>query len=185
MAKHLDKELELFRAAVKDAKPIRPAHRVMPPAPRLPPVPVQGLVDERDALAELTHGPWPDDATIETEAEATYVRNGLPRDIVRKLRRGQWVIQDEIDLHGATRAIARVMLADFLRECARRGLRCVRIVHGKGLGSKNREPVLKGKVRNWLVQKDEVIAFTQARAQDGGHGALIVLLRPTTPAGAA
>ena len=94
------------------------------------------------------------------------------------LRRGVWAIQAQLDLHGLRRDEARERLAGFLRESGRAGLRCVRVIHGKGNGSPGREPVLKGKVRSWLVQKSEVIAFAQARAQDGGHGALLVLLRP-------
>jgi DNA-nicking Smr family endonuclease len=96
---------------------------------------------------------------------------------VRKLRKGRWAIQDEFDLHGMRRDEARQALADFLREVTRRGLRCVRIIHGKGLGSVNKEPVLKGMVHKWLVQKDEVVAFCQAKAADGGSGALVVLLK--------
>ena len=72
---------------------------------------------------------------------------------------------------------AREALAHFLHAANRRGLRCVRVIHGKGLGSINKEPVLKNKVRNWLMQKDEVIAFCQAKAADGGSGALVVLLK--------
>jgi DNA-nicking Smr family endonuclease len=101
--------------------------------------------------------------------------------VVRKLRRGVWAIQAQLDLHGLRREEARERLAGFLRASVRDGLRCVRVIHGKGNGSPGREPVLKGKVRSWLVQKSEVIAFAQARAQDGGHGALLVLLRPSRP----
>ena len=96
----------------------------------------------------------------------------------QKLRRGEWVIQDHLDLHGARVDEARELLAGFLREALRRGFRCVRIVHGKGLGSKDKVPVLKGKARVWLAQREEVIAFCQARPAQGGSGALVVLLRP-------
>jgi len=108
-----------------------------------------------------------------------FLRPGLPRDILRKLRRTHWVIQDVLDLHGLTGDEAAEATAEFLAECKKRGLRCVRIVHGKGNGSPGREPVLKAKVRSWLVQRAEVLAFAQARASEGGHGALVVLLRPT------
>ena len=96
---------------------------------------------------------------------------------MRRLRRGHWVLDDQIDLHGARRDEARTLLAAFLRDCIKRNMRCVRVVHGKGHGSVGRQPVLKGKVRGWLMQKDEVLAFCQARAADGGSGALLVLLR--------
>ena len=88
------------------------------------------------------------------------------------------MLQDEIDLHGLRSDEARERVAEFLRDSARAGLRCVRVVHGKGLGSPGREPVLKAKVKSWLVQRSEVLAFTHARPADGGHGALIVLLKP-------
>jgi len=89
------------------------------------------------------------------------------------------VLQDEIDLHGLRSDAARERVADFVRDSARAGLRCIRVVHGKGLGSPGREPVLKAKVKSWLVQRSEVLAFAHARPADGGHGALIVLLKPT------
>jgi DNA-nicking Smr family endonuclease len=92
-------------------------------------------------------------------------------------RRGHWAIQDAIDLHGLTSPEARTLLAEFLASCVRRGLRCVRIIHGKGLRSKNREPVLKRKVAHWLMQRDEVLAYCQARRTEGGGGAVVVLLK--------
>jgi DNA-nicking Smr family endonuclease len=96
---------------------------------------------------------------------------------VRKLRRGGWVIQAEIDLHGLRRDEARERLGAFLRDATRLGLRCVRVVHGKGNGSPGREPVLKQRVQRWLVQTATVLAYTQARAAEGGSGALVVLLQ--------
>jgi DNA-nicking Smr family endonuclease len=114
---------------------------------------------------------------LDTDHELSYARAGIGPDTLRKLRRGHWVIQGQLDLHGMRREEAREALAEFLRNAVKRGLRCVRIIHGKGLGSVNKEPVLKSKVRSWLVQKEEVIAFCQARAADGGAGALVVLLK--------
>ena len=105
------------------------------------------------------------------------MREGIGRDVLRKLRRGHWVIQDELDLHGMNREQAAVAVAEFLRRCLRRGLRCARIVHGKGLGSRNREPVLKGLLRKWLL-REEVAAYCQAPAAEGGSGAVLVLLKP-------
>jgi DNA-nicking Smr family endonuclease len=96
---------------------------------------------------------------------------------VRQLRRSRWVVQSELDLHGMTRVEAREALGIFLKECLRRRFRCVRVVHGKGLGSKNREPILKGKVRAWLTMRDEVLAFCTAPQAHGGSGAVVVLLR--------
>ncbi len=98
-------------------------------------------------------------------------------DVIRKLRRGEWVPQDKVDLHGLRSDEAREALSEFLRRSVRNGVRCVRVIHGKGIGSPDKLPVLKGKVRSWLVQKEEVIAFVQAREALGGAGALMVLLR--------
>jgi DNA-nicking Smr family endonuclease len=92
-----------------------------------------------------------------------------------------WVIQAQIDLHGLRSDDARTQLSAFFRDASRLGFRCVKVIHGKGNGSPGRQPVLKGKVRSWLAQKNEVLAFTQARASDGGHGALLVLLRSSSP----
>ena len=155
-----------------------PAHgRVVHPRPKLKPIPVQRLRDERAALADSLsdHIAW--DIGTETGEELVFLRNGLSRQTVKKLRRGHWVIQDEIDLHGLTTVEARALLAEFLNGCKRSGARCVRVIHGKGLRSRNREPVLKAKVANWLMQRDEVLAFCQARHADGGSGAVVVLLK--------
>jgi DNA-nicking Smr family endonuclease len=96
---------------------------------------------------------------------------------MRKLARGNFSVQDEIDLHGMTVPEAKEALHDFIGECESRGYTCVRIVHGKGLGSGNRGPVLKGKVNKWLRQWNAVLAFVSTRQIDGGTGAVYVLLR--------
>jgi DNA-nicking Smr family endonuclease len=101
---------------------------------------------------------------------------GVAADVLRRLRTGQWAVQGQVDLHGHTRDQAREALTQFLHHAGKQGWRCVRVVHGKGHGSPGRQPVLKGKVRNWLVQRQEVLAFAHARGPDGGAGALIVLL---------
>jgi DNA-nicking Smr family endonuclease len=141
------------------------------------PVARQSLADEQAALEQSLSDEFSVETLMETDEELSFARNGIGQDTLRKLRRGHWVIQSQLDLHGMRTDEAREALAAYLREAGRRGLRCVRVIHGKGLGSVNREPVLKRKVRNWLVQKDEVIAFCQARAVDGGAGALVVLLK--------
>jgi len=99
--------------------------------------------------------------------------------VTAKLRRGEWAIQREIDLHGLRVDEAREALSAFVQGAQRAGLRCVRVVHGKGLGSPGRAPVLKGKVHGWLIQKKEVLAFVQAQPLQGGAGALLVLLAGT------
>ena len=167
----------LFRSAVGDAVPLRtPSRHTRAPAPG-PAVAVQSLLDEHAALAESRDALLDPEDALETGEEAVFLRDGLSRQVLRKLRRGHWVVQDQLDLHGMTRHEAREAVAAFVREAVRRARRCVRIVHGKGLGSKNREPVLKGKVRLWLAQREEVLAFCQAPAAQGGSGAVLVLLK--------
>jgi DNA-nicking Smr family endonuclease len=169
---------DLFEKLFSNVTPL-PAHgRVVHPAPRRKPVPEQRLRDERAALADSLsdHIAW--DIGTETGEELVYLRNGLSQQTLKKLRRGHWVVQAELDLHGHTTVEARETLVQFLNACRRNGARCVRIVHGKGLRSKNRKPVLKTKVANWLTQRDEVLAFCQARQVDGGGGAVMVLLKP-------
>ncbi len=173
-----DADRDLFHEAVRDAVPLRRSDRQdRSDRPTLPPVPVQSLLDEHDALAESTAGEFDPDAGLETGEEASYVQAGVSRQALRRLRRGHWVVQAELDLHGMRQPEARQALSDFLGGCLRRGHRCVRIVHGKGLGSVNREPVLKGRVRGWLARRSEVLAYCQAPATQGGGGALLVLLR--------
>ncbi len=170
-------ERELFRAELDDVVPLTPHGRVLLSPIKLPPVPLSLFHDEREVIHASLHDPIRWDADTETGEETSYVRPGIARQTLRRLRRGDWVAQAELDLHGLTRLEAKRELADFLFECKRRGARCVRVIHGKGLGSKNREPVLKLHVRHWLMQRDEVLAFVQARPVDGGGGAVMVLLK--------
>lgn len=176
-AEQAEREANLFRLSVGAVQPLktkaRVLHKVAPPEP----VAHQHLRDEQAALAESLSDEFNAMSLLDTDDTLSWQRDGIGPDIVRKLRRGHWVIQAQLDLHGARREEAREHLAEFLRNSVKRGLRCVRVIHGKGLGSIDKQPVLKAKVRNWLVQKDEVLAFCQARAQDGGSGALLVLLR--------
>ena len=166
-----------FRDAVADVEPLARTERHAPVVPPPPPVPLQSRRDERAALAESLHGPISIDDALDSGEELVYLREGLSRQVLRRLRRGHWVVQDGIDLHGMNRVSAAEAVAEFLRSSAARGIRCVRIVHGKGRGSMNREPVLKAMLRKWLPRRDEVLGFCQARAAHGGGGALLVLLR--------
>ncbi len=166
-----------FRKAVADVRPLKKIRRAIPLRPPAPPVPIQTLRDERAALVESIERPVTPDEALETGEELAYLRDGLSRLVLRRLRRGHWVVQAELDLHGMNRDEAHASVAEFLRAAAQRGRRCVRIIHGKGHGSKNREPVLKAKLRNWLMPRDEVLAFCQAPPHEGGGGALLVLLK--------
>ena len=170
-------DLAAFRAAVADARPLPASDRVHLGGPMPAPRPLQRLADERAALHESLHGPITLQDRLEGGDEPSYLRAGLANSVLRDLRRGRWVIQDEIDLHGLNREQARELLAGFLARSLRHGVRCVRIIHGKGLGSPGREAVLRRLVRGWLMQKIEILAYCQAKPQDGGEGAVIVLLR--------
>ena len=168
---------EEFRRATAGVAPLAAPRRIAPRRERPAPVPQQSRRDERAALAESLSGPLSVEDAIESGEELVFLRDGLSHQLLRKLRRGHWVVEDNLDLHGMNRIEAAASVAAFLRRCLTRRLRCVRIVHGKGLGSRNREPVLKGKLRKWLAMRDEVLAFCQAPAADGGGGAVLVLLK--------
>ena len=172
-------EANLFRASVGEVQPLTTPPKAKSAPPKPAPTPVQREADERQVLVEAISDDFDPESLLDTDDELSWQRPPLGADVVRKLRRGHWVLQDELDLHGARSDEARELVGDFLRDALRRGLRCVRVIHGKGLGSKDRQPVLKGKVRKWLMQRDEVIAFCSARAADGGSGAVVVLLRAT------
>ena len=170
-------DLHLFLEAVKGARPLEAKVRVQPKVKKPKPVPKQFLRDEKQALRDSLSDDYIPAFEMESGEELLYLRDGQTPNILSKLRRGFWVVQAQIDLHGLVSDEARLYVADFLNICKKRNIRCVRIVHGKGLGSRNREPVLKHKLRSWLMQRDEVIAYAQAKPEDGGSGAVIVLLK--------
>jgi len=169
-----EKRDDTFRDAMHDVRPIRAPNRVEPYRAPAPPVPAKRHEDERAVIEELARSIVDDDTEI--EEDASYLRPGLPRDILRRLRRTHWVIQDDLDLHGLNSEDAAIAMAQFLAEARRAGLRCVRIVHGKGLRSRGREPVLRGRIRKLLARRDDVLAFVEPRPIHGGSGAVVVLL---------
>ena len=154
----------------EDVDPLPETKRAELPRERPAPYPRQTRLDEKATLQESLAPFSPDDA-METGEELLFVRPGVSRQTLRKMRKGHWVVEAQIDLHGLDRHQAHAETEEFLKKAKKRGLRCVRIVHGKGLG------VLKGKLRKWLPMKNEVLAFTQAPAAQGGGGALLVLLK--------
>jgi len=166
----------LFHHAVGAAAPLPASDRAELERPRPAPQPRQREEDEAAVLRESIDAPLSFADRIDIGDESVHLRDGLPRRVLTDLRRGRWVVQAELDLHGLTRDEARSALGHFLHEALERGHRCVRLIHGKGLGSPGREPVLKHLSRGWLVQRAEILAFCQARPHDGGEGALLILL---------
>lgn len=161
----------LFLRAVAGTVPLGPDRYVhlAPPAPR--PRPRPRYADEQDS------GPVGLHDRLEGGEEPTYLRDSMPRTVLRDLRRGRWVVENEIDLHGLNRDQARAALWEFLAQCQNADERCIRIIHGKGTSSPGQVALLKILVRNWLMQRDDVLAYCPARPHDGGDGALVALLR--------
>ena len=170
-------DADLFRHSIGEVAVLPTPDKLVKQPPKPQPIARQHLADEQRALEESLSDEFSLETMLETDEALSYGRAGIGPDTLRKLRRGHWVIQHQLDLHGLRTDAAREALAEFLRGACKRGLRCVRVVHGKGLGSVDKVPVLKNKVRNLLVQKDEVIAFCSARPADGGNGAVVVLLK--------
>ena len=154
----------------EDVDPLPEGKRRALAKARPAPIPRQTQRDEKATLQESL-APFSPDEAMETGEELLFVRPGVSRQTLRKMRKGHWVVEAQVDLHGLDRHQAHAETEEFLKKAKKRGLRCVRIVHGKGLG------VLKSALRRWLPMKDEVLAFTQAPATQGGSGALLVLLR--------
>lgn len=170
-----DDDAALFRNAVRDVAPLAPTDKVIF-NPRHPtPIPLQIQPDDpaapNDGLSDHIS------LQIEPGDEWAFLRPGVSRQTLRRLRRGYWKIQAQLDLHGFTRDEARLALVAFIDSSGQRGMRCVRVIHGKGHSSRNQEPVLKTRIGSWLSQRDDVLAFCQAAPADGGSGAVLVLLR--------
>jgi DNA-nicking Smr family endonuclease len=175
-AQGLEQQHTAFANAVGRVQTL-PEHGRADLSPARPlPLARQRELDERAALREAMSDEVDVESLLLTDDGLSFRRPGLPGDVVTRLRRGQWSIQSQIDLHGLRRDEARERLSAFVRQALRNGLRCVRVVHGKGHGSPGGEPVLKAKVQRWLAQCAEVIAFAQATGPQGGAGALVVLL---------
>ena len=166
-----------FREAVKDVQPLPDAGRVAHARPRPVPLPRQRQEDDRQVLADSLSSQAEGEPDLESGDMPAYLREGIGPQVLRKLRSGFWAVQDELDLHGLRSEEARELLLQFLATAGKRGYRCLRVIHGKGWRSKNREPVLKPRVASWLMQRRDVLAFCEARAADGGAGAVVVLLQ--------
>ncbi|MEY4317011.1 MAG: hypothetical protein RI902_819 [Pseudomonadota bacterium] len=171
-------ERNLFTRAVGQVQPIAAKPRVQVNIPAPVPRRLQQDIDDAAALQESMSDEFDVSTLLDVDDQMSFRRPGIGTDVTRKLRKGEWSIQGQIDLHGLRSDEARNAVGQFIRDAKRMGWRCVRVVHGKGLGSPGKEPVLKSKVQRWLVQKNEVLAFVQAKPADGGAGALVVLLGP-------
>lgn len=169
----------LFAAAMTDVTPLHAEERAVTGKPRPAPIPQQRLQDEAAVLEDSLSDHW-DPAELETGDELFYVRDGLPHTTLRRLRRGEFCMGAELDLHGYTLDQARSALIHFLHEAPRRANCCIRIIHGKGYGSPQGKPVLKNMLNRWLRQRDDVVAFCSALPRHGGTGALYVLLKRTS-----
>lgn len=171
-------EKDLFTRAIGATAPLK-RKAVVALAPEPPaPIPVQQQLDEQRVLRESLSDEFDVTTLLDVDDAMSFRRPGIGTDVTARLRKGDWSIQAQIDLHGMRSDEAREALGGFIRNAYRQGLRCVRVVHGKGLGSPGRQPVLKTKTQRWLIQKNEVIAFVQAKPAEGGAGALVVLLAP-------
>jgi len=166
-----------FLDAVQDVQPLPDRGRVVHSPKARAPLPLQRLEDDRRVLHDSVSDPAEADLELESGDALSFARPGVSRQSLRKLRSGYWARQDQLDLHGARVDEARGLLVHFPAQAVRRGLRCVLIVHGRGLGAGKREPVLKRKVAGWLAQRSEVLAFCQSSPAEGGAGAVVVLLQ--------
>ena len=170
-------EKNLFVRAVGAVTTLDHAPRVnLSPVPA-PPLAQQQIRDDINVLRESLSDDFDVSTLLDTDDELSYRSQGIGTDVTQKLRKGHWSLQGQIDLHGLRSDEAREALGQFIRDASKRGWRCVRVVHGRGLGSPGKTPVLKSKVQRWLVQKTEVLAFVQAKGSEGGAGALVVLLK--------
>src|SRR5690606_29167912 len=144
-----EREQRLFVLSVGPVRPLKTASRVehAPPAPQ--PVPLQRQLDEAAVMREALSDEFDVETLLHTDDQLSYRRPGIGADVSARLRSGHWSIQRQIDLHGLRTDDAREALGRFITESHRAGLRCVRVVHGKGLGSPGRMPVLKGRVLRW------------------------------------
>ncbi|MFI4868989.1 MAG: Smr/MutS family protein [Steroidobacterales bacterium] len=168
-------DTELFRRAMRDVQPLKRPLRVAP-ARRAPRARAKFARAEREAVLQETLGGGADLYDVQPGDELSFRRAGVPETVLRQLRRGLYRVESEIDLHGLTVTQAATQLHAFLKDARARELRCVRVIHGKGLRSGTRGPVLKNTVNALLRRADPVLAFASARPVAGGTGATLVLL---------
>jgi DNA-nicking Smr family endonuclease len=176
MRKLTNEEKTLFQEAMMNVKPLKKKNFLPPKSPKLKPIPKQLYRDEAAIFQDMLSDIY-DPSDFETGEELTYLKDGVQRSILRKLRRGHYSVLAELDLHGMTTHEARQAVSEFLRNSRLANLSCLRIIHGKGYNSYQKQPVLKSKLNSWLRQHEHVQAFCSARASDGGTGAVYVLIK--------
>ncbi len=181
-------EANIFTTALAGVKQMPKSDRLEPKRPvttSLTGEPAKPRTQAEDDAAVLMESMLSDQFDVEhlldAEPAVSFLRGSIGQDVLKKLRRNYWPVQDELDLHNKRREDAREAVGDFIQKAAKRRLRCVCVIHGRGLGSRGGEPVLRSMVHSWLEQKDEVIAFCAADTTDGSHGALLVLLKSALP----
>jgi DNA-nicking Smr family endonuclease len=177
LAKKLREDKDIFSTAVGRVQPLPRKNTASLAKAQPAPLPVQQQLDEQNALRETMSDEWDTGSLLDVDDSLSFRRPGIGMDVTRKLRKGEWTVQGHVDLHNLRTDEAREALGNFIRESYKAGLRCVRVVHGKGLGSPGKVPVLKNKVHSWLIQKNQVLAFVQATPAQGGAGAVVVLLQ--------
>jgi len=168
-------DIKLFRQAIGEVDMIE-YNGVELSTAKPAPVPNQSIISEQEAFNQMAKDPF-DIPDVEIGDELYFRRSGIQQQIIRKLRRGQFAIESELDLHGMTVSVAKKELNDFLNYCQSTNRRCIRIIHGKGHGSVNKIPVLKNKLNRWLQRYDSILAFCSAPAHDGGTGAVYVIIK--------
>ncbi len=171
-----EEDILLFRKSMQDVKPLKPDNKVLPHKKNPLTHPKQVHINKaqpcKDTLSEKY-----EPANVELGDELSFMRAGIQHNVMLKLKRGQFSIKDELDLHGMVVRIARKEVINFLCRCQQLNFRCVRIIHGKGYGSRQHQPILKNQINQWLRQRNEVLAFCSARPSDGGTGAIYVLIK--------
>ncbi len=170
-----DEDSALFRKAIGDAKPLKQDNFIAEkPKPKA--YPAKTIADKIAVIEEMINGEFNSDY-LERGDELLYSHPGVQKQVLKKLRRGHFKIEAELDLHGMTVDAAKSALINFLNQCSVRSHRCVRIIHGKGLNSINKQPILKNKLNQWLQKREKILAFCSARPMDGGTGAIYLLLK--------
>lgn len=174
-----DDDMALFRDQLSDVRPLSSEKRVEPVkiqhAPR--PRKSNNLSEDNNQFENPLMSDPVDLREIDVEDVLFFARSGIQQKVQKKLRRGEFPVEEELDLHGYTVVEAKAAIQNFFRECKKFQKRYIRIIHGKGYRSEQKIPVLKSHVAHWLPQHPDVMAFSSALAKDGGTGALYVILK--------